>query len=106
MQLLYMGFEQEENIREYIFHRIAHGEDPQVFVVSTDLDLFRKNHVGLQEGPALCLGVLLAELEAAELPQQWLPRRVLTDQHMQAYLVTRGVRAAKSPVPRKRLPAA
>jgi hypothetical protein len=102
MQLVYMGFDQQENIRQYIFHRVAHGEDTRVFLVSTDLALFRKNHVGLQEGPAICLRVLQAELEAADWPQQCLPQRDLTDQHMQAYLVARGAASGKASGSRKR----
>ena len=78
MQVLYMGFEQEENIRQYIFHRITHGEETTVFFVSTDLALLRRNHVNLQEGPALCLHALMAELVGTEWPQQMSLRRLLT----------------------------
>lgn len=95
MQLVYLGFEQEKNIRQYIFHRVEHGEETKVLMVSTDLALFRKNHVNLQDGPALCLRVLTAELEAGEWPQQPPSRRALTDQHMQAYLFARGAATTK-----------
>ena len=104
MQLQYMGFEQAENIRKYIFHRIAHGEETKVFEVSTDLALFRRNHVGLQEGPALCLRMLTGNLETLESPLQPLLRHTLTDQHIQAYLVTRGIPTTKKHSPKPPIP--
>lgn len=94
MHLEYMGFEQDANIRKYIFHRIAHGEETKVFVLGADLALFRRNHVGLQEGPAMCVRVLMAELEAVENSPPLL-RRALTDENFQAYLIARGVPATK-----------
>ena len=66
MQLLYVGFEQAKNVREYVFHGIAHGEEPHVFVVSAEMALFQSFHVGLQEGPMMCLRTLTADLEALD----------------------------------------
>ena len=63
MQLRYMGFDQTTNIREYKFDGVAAGETAKHFVVSADLALFVKYGVGLQEGPALCLKRLSADLE-------------------------------------------
>ncbi len=40
MQLRYMGFDQEKNIREYLFDGVAAGEVAKHFVVSADLALF------------------------------------------------------------------
>ncbi len=97
MQLLYMGFEQKQNIRQFVFHKMAHGEETKVFEVSIDLALLLRNHVSLQEGPALCLCVLRAELESAGAPQLPPSRRALTDQHVQAYLVARSVPKPKRP---------
>ena len=95
MQLQYIGFEQVNNTREYIFHGIAHGEETKVFRVITDLELFRRNHVGMQEGPAMCLRILTTDLESPEPPQQPSLRHALTDQDMLAYLLSRGVSTAK-----------
>jgi len=102
MQLLYMGFEQAKNIRQYTFHKIARGEETKVLVVSTDLALLQKTRVGLQEGPALCLHMLAAEMEAAQCPQQLPFRRELTDGHIQAYLVSRAALASKKSSPTAR----
>jgi hypothetical protein len=55
MQLRYVGFDQAKNIREYKFDGVAAGEANTHFVVSADRALFIRHHVGLQEGPALCL---------------------------------------------------
>ena len=63
MQLRYTGFDQAENIREYKFEGVAAGETAKHFVVSADLAMFVKYRVGLQEGPALCLKRLSADLE-------------------------------------------
>lgn len=105
MQLQYMGFEQVKNIREYIFHAIAPGEETKVFVVTTDLALFLKHHLGMQEGPVLCLRKLVAELGAVEPVGPPLLRRPLTDHDMIAYLATGGLfQKAKPGSKRPRLP--
>ena len=94
MQLLYMGFEQVQNVREYMFHGVEHGQPTLVFVVSTDLALFRRNNVNMQEGPALCLRLLTVELPAAATAAQPL-RRTVTDHDMLAYLIARAAPLAK-----------
>ena len=66
-----MGFNQAKNIREYKFDGVAENETTTHFVVSADLALFVRYHVGLQEGPALCLKKLSADLEALQqLPHE------------------------------------
>jgi hypothetical protein len=71
MQLRYMGFDQTNNIREYKFDGVAAGETAKHFVVSANLALFANYRVGLQEGPALCLKRLLADLETLQpLPRE------------------------------------
>jgi hypothetical protein len=67
-----MGFDQAKNIREYKFDGVAAGETAKHFVVSADLALFVMYHVGLQEGPALCLKRLAADLEALQQLQHEL----------------------------------
>lgn len=71
MQLRYMGFDQAKNIREYRFDGVGAGETAEHFVVSADLALFVAYHIGLQEGPALCLKKLSADLETLQqLPHE------------------------------------
>src|SRR2546422_2325251 len=71
MQLRYMGFDQTTNIREYMFDGLAAGETAKHFVVNADLTLFVRYRVGLQEGPALCLKRLSADLEVLQqLPHE------------------------------------
>ena len=67
MQLRYIGFDQVKNIREYRFERVVAGGTTERFVVTADLALFEMYHVGLQEGPALCLKRLSADLEMRQL---------------------------------------
>jgi len=69
--LRYMGFDQAKNIREYRFDGVGAGEAAKHFVVSADLALFATHNVGLQEGPALCLKRLSADLETLQqLPHE------------------------------------
>ena len=71
MQLRYMGFDQTKGIREYRFDGTAAGEATKHFVVSADLAMFAKYCVRLQEGPALCLKRLAADLEVLQpLPHE------------------------------------
>ena len=94
--LRYMGFDQTESIRAYRFQRAAPGEETKTFIVTTDLALFRKHRVGIQEGPALCLQTLAACLAGADsIPRPPL-RRTLTDQDMLAHLASRPVPAKRS----------
>jgi hypothetical protein len=94
MQLLYMGFEQAENVREYIFHRVVRGEATRVFVISTDMTLFREPRLSLQEGPILCLHTLAAALEASG-PDGLAPRHAISEQDVHAYLVSRPAPGSK-----------
>ena len=79
MQLRYMGFDQAKNIREYKFDGVAAGETAKHFVVSADLALFARYHVALQEGPALCLKKLSADLEVLQQPPHELTGGDLAD---------------------------
>jgi hypothetical protein len=99
--LRYMGFDQTESIRAYRFQSVSPGEDTKTFIVTTDLALFRKHHVGIQEGPALCLQTLVAELAGAHsIPRPPL-HRALTDQDMLAHLASRPAPARR---PRPKTP--
>ena len=96
MQLRYMGFDQEKNIREYMFDGLAAGETAKHFVVNADLTLFVRYHVGLQEGPALCLKKLSADLEGL----QQLPHE-LTSGDLNAHVLARAAAAERKTSSRK-----
>ena len=96
MQLRYMGFDQAKNIREYKFDGVAAGETTH-FVVSADLALFFRYHVGLQEGPVLCLKKLSADLEAL----QQVPHE-LTSLDLAAYVSAQAAAEAERKTKRKR----
>jgi cold shock CspA family protein len=92
----YMGFEHSGNLRLYRFERIVPGESRTTLVVNADLALFTKHHVGIQEGPAICLRLLIAALDVTDVAVAQLPPPyALTDREMVAYLASR-------PVPGKR----
>ena len=95
IRLRYAGFEQTGNIRVYRFERISPGEDTETFVVNTDMTLFTKHRVGIQEGPALCLRLMLAELDAAGGVSPAGLQCSLTDRDMLAYLATRPAPGSK-----------
>lgn len=88
MQLQYMGFTQSGNVREYVFHRVAHGEDTKVFVMSTDMALFLKHHLGVQDGPVLCLRRLSAKLDACDPAEQPSLRHSITDTDVLVYMAS------------------
>ena len=94
-RLRYLGFEQQGSLRYYQFERNAPGEERRAFTVITDMALFAKHHVGIQEGPALCLHLLAAELEVVDSPVRTRCQCSLSDREMQAYLASRPVPRAK-----------
>jgi len=96
MELRYMGFDQTNNNREYRFDGAAAGETAKHFVVSADLALFVKYRVGLQEGPALCLKRLSADLETL----QQLPHE-LTSGDLAAHVSAQAVAAERKNSSRK-----
>ena len=64
--LRYVGFDQVKGIRSYRFERTAPGEDTQTVVVTTDIALFTRHRVPLQEGPGMCLRLLETEPATGE----------------------------------------
>lgn len=96
MQLRYMGFDQTKNIREYRFDGTAAGEATKHFVISVDVALFAKHCIGVQEGPALCLQKLGADLETSQqLPHQ------LTDGDLLAHVLAQAAAAERKTSSRK-----
>lgn len=94
-RLRYMGFEQRQNVRAYRFERLETGEDTKTFTVSVEMNLFARHHVGIQDGPALCLEVITREIGQAAEAGAVQGNRRLTDEDMLAHLASR-------PVPRER----
>ncbi len=97
-RLRYIGFEHKGNMRAYLFEGLEPGAEKRTFTVDADLALFTRHHVGMQEGPALCLHLLAAELDFAGESAWTLVQCSLTDREMLAYLASRPVpRARHSP---------
>jgi cold shock CspA family protein len=95
VRLRYMGFEQVGSLRSYRFDRISPGEEKKTFVVTTDLALFLKHHLRIQEGPALCLHLLSEDMGALG-PAAWpLLQCQLTDRDILAHLAAQPVPAAR-----------
>lgn len=58
------GFNQAEGIHSCCFDAVASGHPVQHFIVTVDLALLLKHHIGVQEAPALCLRKLATDLKA------------------------------------------
>jgi cold shock CspA family protein len=104
VQLRYVGFDQDEYTRSFRFHAIVAGEQTRDYVVTADVRLFQKHHVGIQEGPALCTRVLLAQLALTAGEQR--PRSmqaVLTEKELVAHVASRVV-AVRKPFRRRPRP--
>lgn len=86
-RLRYVGFEQRQNIRTYRFERFTPGELTEEFSVDTDMALFTRHKLRLQEGPLLCLHLLMTALGTQ--PAGESSPYSLTEQHMLAFLATR-----------------
>ena len=87
-RLRYVGFDQQKNIRTYRFERFSPGELTEHFLVDTDMVLFGRYKVKIQEGPALCLH-LLAHALGPEPAGPQVPY-LMTEQHMLAFLASEG----------------
>jgi len=95
MELRYMGFDQSANTRLYRFDKVAKGVPPTEVIMSVDMALFFKHHVGVQEGPALCAHKLNTEEEC-------LASGELTDADFRAFADARSASiAAKSELKRR-----
>jgi hypothetical protein len=116
VELRYMGFDQAQNKRVYKFDCTGAGKTTTRFVVSVDMVLFLKHHVGIQEGPALCARKLNADFEAEHVGDpvlsHGLPQELtheLTNDDLLAYVAIRTaaeVRRAEArrPGPNRRKP--
>ncbi|RPI11563.1 MAG: cold-shock protein [Acidobacteriales bacterium] len=104
-RLRYIGFEHKGNMRAYLFERVTPGAEKRTFTVDADLTLFAKHHVGMQEGPGICLHLLAAELDVAQAAAWTSSQCALTDREMLAYLASRPVPRAYKHGAKHTLPA-
>ena len=89
--LRYLGFDQQNSIRAYRFERVMPGDENLPFTVTTDLTLFAKHHVGIQEGPNLCRTLLVNGIAIGK-PKDL----VLTEPDLEAFLAARVIPVKKS----------
>jgi len=86
----YLGFQQRGNARLYRFEHVLKVERSSTpHTVIADMALFTRHHVGLQEGPALCLRLLVIALGTGEMGATSLPTQTLTDGDMLTFLADR-----------------
>ena len=90
-------------MRAYLFEGLEPGAEKRTFTVDADLALFTRHHVGMQEGPALCLHLLMEELEAEGTAAQASFNCSLSDRELLAYVASRPVPRSKQG-PRRTLP--
>jgi hypothetical protein len=92
MELRYRGFEQKQNKRAYKFERVVKGEPSTKLVVTADLELFLKHHVGIQEGPSLCAHKLAADFDDGG---EATTEHELTNEDLRAYASARAEAQAR-----------
>ena len=101
MELRYMGFQQKQNRRLYRFDMNDAGTKSSIpHVVSVDMELFLKHHVGIQEGPALCAQKITADLQADRQGDH-----ELTNEDILAYATDRAEAAERKAEARRSGPA-
>ncbi|RPJ59435.1 MAG: hypothetical protein EHM23_14110 [Acidobacteria bacterium] len=89
LEVRYQGFEQTNNVRAFKFQAWRTGQENQEAVVTVDLALLRKYGITIQEGPALCLRLLEAELQQPTPNDPQALKRGLTDKEMMAHVACR-----------------
>jgi cold shock CspA family protein len=95
IQLRYVGFDQANQVRTFRFHALIAGEPTRDYSVTTDVTLFQKHHIGIQEAPALCARILLAQLAAAHEPNPKVLHATLAENDLIAHLASRTVTVRK-----------
>ena len=96
MDVRYLGFEQRQNARSYKFDVVEKGEPARRFSVTADLSLFQTHGVVIQEGPSLCAGKLVADLE-----RDFAGTHELTAEDLRTYVDARSLAEAKRAEMRK-----
>ncbi len=89
VRLRFMGFEQKGMARDYRFDQVSTVGDTIHLQVLIAMTLFTKFHVGIQDGPALCLHVL------NNAPQP-LTSRSLTEADVQRFMESKAIAGAHS----------
>ena len=103
VQLRYVGFDQAGFVRTFRFQGVVSGEPTRDYNVTGDVRMFQKYHVGIQEGPALCVRLLLAQLEVSHEPKQNGENAVLSDKDFAMLVASRAV-APRKPFRRRPRP--
>lgn len=67
----YVGFHQDKALRVFRFEKICPGQETRTHNVSTDMTLFAKYRLAIQDAPSLCSQLLLKPAEADHL-EHWL----------------------------------
>jgi hypothetical protein len=88
-EVRYHGFEQKNDVRCFKFRTWRMGEENQEVVVMADLALFRRHGITIQEGPALCLRFVEAELQQRSFNESGGWSRALTQEEVVAYMAHR-----------------
>jgi cold shock CspA family protein len=100
IQFRYVGFEQSGSVRTFRFQGVVSGALTRDYSVTGDVRLFQKYRVGIQEGPALCVRLLLAQVEVTHEPSPSTRDTALTDKDF-ATLVASRVVAPRKPFRRR-----
>ncbi len=100
-QLRFVGFNQANAIRTFHFMVVVAGKEVRDYTVTANMEMFWKHRVGIQEGPALCSRVVLAELAAV---RGAIVPLTLTEDDILAHIASRHVLVRKKP--HRRRPAA
>src|SRR2546423_10732942 len=85
MSIRYSGFDQQADTRSYVFQYLVLGEKARPIVVSAEIALFLAHQIRIQDGPALCLHMLMSEMSGVDLTQTGTLKRHLTAQDVLAY---------------------
>ncbi len=66
MDVRYLGFDQRQNSRVYLFDVHVEGRVTRQVSITADMAVFRDHCVGIQEGPVLSGNKLTADLERGQ----------------------------------------
>ena len=98
MEIRYLGFEQRQNSRVYQFDVRMEGRLVKKASVTADMAVFRNHSVGIQEGPALCVNKLTADLEGGSEGEHELTAADVRDfADAKALAATQRAKTRKSP---------
>src|SRR5215472_5589387 len=95
--LRFVGFDQANSIRTFHFQALIAGKETRDYSVTADVTLFGKHHVGIQEGPALCSRLVMAELATSFAETASL---ALTEKDILVHVESR--RVSKRRVPKRK----